>query len=185
MGSFLAKSLFLLLAAISFRSTFAADVDHTRSYLKATFTQFNVPVTGEFTQFSGQINFDPAKPASTTASLSVVTSSYDLGDEMYNQEVAGKDWFDSKKYPTAGFVLRAVKFNSGVYQVEGQLTLRGVTKLVRFPARIQDKEDAYIFSGQAEIKRLDYGVGQGDWGDTALVEDEVQIDFNLVLPKSQ
>lgn len=183
MRSFLMKSSLLLSLGSFGLAAYASNIDPNQSHLKATFTQFNVPVTGEFTQFSGTVNFDETEPGKTTANLSVVTSSYDLGDDMYNQEVAGKDWFDSANHPSAQFVLQSVQASGNQYQATGQLTLRGVTKSVQFPAKLQQTDKAYLFTGVAEIKRLDYGVGQGDWGDTALVNDEVQIDFKLVLPK--
>ena len=35
--------------------------------------------------------------------------------------------------------------------------------------------------GGTTIRRLDYGVGQGEWGDTTLVGNEVRIRFELRL----
>lgn len=182
MRSVLEKGLLTLCGVLLQGAVWAATIDVQQSYLKATFTQFNVPVTGEFKKFSGQVQFDPDRADQTTASLSVVTSSYDLGDEMYNQEVAGKDWFDSKNHPTALFELKKVQAVSAGYEASGELTLRGVTHPIQFPAVLEKVNNSYVFTGRAEIKRLDYGVGQGDWSDTALVNDEVQIDFKLVIP---
>ncbi|MDX1668107.1 MAG: YceI family protein [Limnobacter sp.] len=162
---------------------FAAEIDVKNSHLKATFTQFNVPVTGEFKQFSGTVELDPSKLGQTKARLEVATDSYDLGDEQYNREVAGDDWFNSANYPQATFELKSVEKQGDNYQVTGEFTLRGVSKLIEFPANLKTDATGFVISGEAEIKRLDYGVGQGDWGDTALVEDEVQIDFKLTVPR--
>ncbi len=39
--------------------------------------------------------------------------------------------------------------------------------------------------GSAKLKRLDFGVGQGDWKSTEWVGDAVRISFSLVLkPKT-
>jgi polyisoprenoid-binding protein YceI len=35
--------------------------------------------------------------------------------------------------------------------------------------------------GSFPLKRLDYGIGSGVWGDTSVVADEVQVRFHLVL----
>ena len=35
--------------------------------------------------------------------------------------------------------------------------------------------------GTANLKRLDFGVGQGDWKSTEGVKDEVKINFSLIL----
>lgn len=161
----------------------ATEIDIENSHLKATFTQFNVPVTGEFKKFSGNVELDPSKLGQTQAKLEVVTDSYDLGDVQYNREVAGDDWFDSANHPTASFELKSVKDQGTNYLVTGVFTLRGVSKTIEFPAQLKNSETGFVISGEAEIKRLEYGVGQGDWGDTSLVEDEVQIDFKLSVPR--
>ncbi|MDH4396279.1 MAG: YceI family protein [Limnobacter sp.] len=165
----------------------AAPIDVKNSTVKATFSQFNVPVTGDFKQFSGDIQFDPAKPDATKAQLSVLTSSYDLGDALYNKEVAGKDWFDSKNHPNGVFKLSSVKpaagGGSGAFTATGELTLRGKTKALQFPVKLTSGPKSHVFSGDVTIKRLEFGIGQGDWADTALVADNVKIEFKMSLPK--
>lgn len=161
----------------------AAPIDVKNSAVKATFSQFNVPVSGDFKQFSGDVQFDPSKPDATKAQLNVVTASYDLGDALYNKEVAGKDWFDSKNHPNGVFKLTSVKPVSGGFQATGELTLRGKTKALQFPVKLSTGPKAHVFTGDVTIKRLEFGIGQGDWADTALVADNVKIEFKMSLPK--
>ncbi len=161
----------------------AVSIETKNSEVKATFKQFNVPVSGLFRKFSGDIQFDPANPTKTQATLSVETASYDLGDPLYNKEVAGKDWFDSKNYPRATFVITAVTGLGNMLQAAGNLTIRGVKKPLKFPVKIQTGGGKHILTGKTQIMRLDYLVGaDGDWGDAALVANEVVIDFKLVIP---
>ncbi|HEX4856018.1 MAG TPA: YceI family protein [Limnobacter sp.] len=161
----------------------AAPVETGQSEVKATFKQFNVPVSGSFKKFSGDVQFDPGKPGETRALLTVETASYDLGDPAYNKEVAGKDWFDSKNHPQATFVITGVTGSGNSLQATGDLTLRGIRKPVKFPVKIHTTAGKHVFSGKTQIKRLDYKVGaDGEWGDTSLVADEVVIDFRLVVP---
>lgn len=158
----------------------ASPISVAESELKATFKQFNVPVTGEFKEFSGEVQYDPSKPEATSASLSVTTASYDLGDDAYNAEVAGKDWFDAKNHPKASFTLLSVSPKGDAFEAKGELSLRGVKKAVSFPAQVTTENGRHMFRGKATIKRLDFGIGQGEWADTSLVEDPVVIEFKLV-----
>lgn len=161
----------------------ATPIDVAQSEVKATFKQFNVPVTGNFRKFTGDVQFNPAKIAETKATLSVDTASYDLGDAEYNKEVAGKDWFDSKNHPKATFVITGVTGSGNNLQATGDLTIRGIKKPLKFPVKIQTAGGKHTVSGKTQIKRLDYKVGaDGEWGDTSLVADEVVIDFKLVMP---
>lgn len=162
---------------------FAVPIDVVHSEVKATFKQFNVPVSGHFKKFSGEIQFDPAKPADTKATLSVDTASYDLGDPQYNREVAGKDWFDSKTHPKASFVITGVSGSGNKLHAVGDLTIRGIKKPLKFPVKIQTANGKHTVTGTTLIKRLDYKVGgDGEWGDPSLVADEVIVDFKLVMP---
>jgi len=37
-----------------------------------------------------------------------------------------------------------------------------------------------VINGAFTLKRLDYGIGGGDWGDTSIVADEVEVKIHLV-----
>jgi polyisoprenoid-binding protein YceI len=177
------KAMWVLCVAAVPSMVLATPIDTKRSSVSATFKQFNVPVTGEFKQFSGDVQYDPAKPANTQARLTVNTASYDLGDAMYNKEVAGPEWFHAQKHPTATFVMTGVGGSGNALQAKGDLTIRGITKPVQFPVRIQTGNGLHTFTGKTQIKRLEYKVGaDGDWGDEALVADAVEIEFKMVIP---
>ena len=67
----------------------------------------------------------------------------------------------------------------------GKLTMRGVTHDARVPFTFRTASEggvsvAYMV-GKTTLKRLDYGVGQGDWKATDQVGDEVGVSFALRL----
>jgi polyisoprenoid-binding protein YceI len=158
-----------------------AQVDMSQSSIVATSKQMNVPVDGRFRQFSAQLHFDPAKPAAGTASISIDTASFDLGDDAYNQQARGREWFDSTAYPQATFVSRAIAPAGGErYNVTGQLTIKGHAQTVTVPVTIAQHGATQTFAGALPIRRTQYGVGTGEWQDTSVVADEVIIRFNLV-----
>ena len=51
----------------------------------------------------------------------------------------------------------------------GKLTIRDVTKDVPIDFTFEQKEGSAWLKGGSTIKRLDFGVGQGDWKDTETV----------------
>ena len=67
------------------------------------------------------------------------------------------------------------------YSAQGALTLRGVTKDVPIDFQFTPSAGAAKLVGTASLKRLDFGVGQGDWKSTEWVADAVKISFSLVL----
>ncbi|MCC8394653.1 YceI family protein [Paraburkholderia sp. MMS20-SJTR3] len=161
-----------------------ADVDLAKSTVIATTKQMNVPVDGKFKKFSAQLNFDPAKPAAGTASMSIDTASYDLGADDYNKQAQGKEWFDSAAYPSATFVSSAIAPAGGnQYKVTGKLTIKGKSQTVVVPVTIASQGATQTFDGALPIKRTQFDVGTGEWKDTSVVADEVVIKFHLVSAK--
>jgi len=164
-----------------------ATVDTANSTVIATSKQMNVPVDGKFKKFTAQLDFDPAKPAAGSANLTIDTSSYDLGDESYNQQVRGKDWFDTAQFPNATFVSSAIASADGAnrFKVTGKLTIKGKSQNVVVPVTVTQQGASQTFDGLLPIKRTQYDIGTGEWKDTSVVADEVLIKFHIVAARKQ
>lgn len=146
--------------------------------------QMGVPVDGNFRKFTATFKVDPAKPEQGKARIDIELASIDTGNDDANQEVAGKAWFDSKNHPTASFVSSQVKaLGQGRYEVLGDMTIKGKTLKVRAPFTLEQKAGVLVVAGKFPLKRLDYGIGSGIWGDTEVVADEVQLDFRFTLTR--
>jgi polyisoprenoid-binding protein YceI len=173
-------------AAVSLAASSAAlaDVDMSKSKVSAISKQMNVPTEGVFKKFSAQVKFDPAKAAQGSAQVTIDIASYDLGDKMYNDQVAGKDWFDAKTYPQATFVSTAIAPAGGnKYSVTGKLTVKGKSETLTVPVTVTQNGATQAFDGVLPIKRSAFNVGSGEWKDTSIVADEVQIKFHIVAAK--
>jgi polyisoprenoid-binding protein YceI len=158
-----------------------AQVDTAKSTVTATSKQMNVPVEGKFNKFTAQIAFDPAKPAAGSAQMSIDVGSYDLGDESYNEQVRGKDWFDAKTYPSATFVSTSIAPAGGnQFKVTGKLTIKGKSQTVVVPVTVTTQGATQTFDGAVPIKRLQFDIGTGEWKDTSVVADDVTIKFHIV-----
>ncbi|TKC91053.1 YceI family protein [Trinickia terrae] len=161
-----------------------AQVDMAKSTVTAVSKQMNVPVEGTFKKFSAQVSFDPAKPAAGSAQITVDVGSYDLGDPSYNEQVAGKEWFDAKTYPTATFVSSAIAPSGGnQFKVTGKLTIKGKSQTITVPVTVAQQGATQTFDGTLPIKRLQFDIGTGEWKDTSTVADDVSIKFHLVVAK--
>ena len=177
-----------ILAATTVASLFLgaahAQVDTSKSTVTATSKQMNVPVDGTFKKFAAQLSFDPAKPAAGSAKLSIDTASYDLGDESYNAQVRGKEWFDAAQYPNATFVSSAIAPAGGnQFKVSGTLTIKGKSENVTVPVTVAQQGTTQSFDGALPIKRSQFDIGTGEWKDTSVVADEVVIKFHIVAAK--
>ncbi len=171
-------------AALAMTSVAHAQVDMSKSMVVAMSRQMNVPTDGKFGKFATQISFDPAKPTAGSANLTIQTGSYDLGDDEYNKQVRGAEWFDAAKFPTATFVSSAIAPAGGnKYNVTGKLTIKGKSQNVTVPVTVTQSGATEIFDGALPIKRTQFDVGTGEWKDTSIVADEVVIKFHIVAAK--
>ncbi|MFM0321779.1 YceI family protein [Caballeronia glebae] len=171
-------------ASLALSALAHAQVDMSKSTVIATSKQMNVPTDGKFNKFSAQIAFDPAKPTAGTANITIDTGSYDLGDDDYNKQVRGAEWFDAGKYPSATFVSSAIAPAGGnKYNVTGKITIKGKSQTVTVPVTVTQQGATETFDGALPIKRTQFDVGTGEWKDTSIVADDVVIKFHIVAAK--
>jgi polyisoprenoid-binding protein YceI len=153
--------------------------------LTFAFVQAGAENSGAFRQFATELQYDPNQLATSSLKVTVQIASLDTQDKDRDTELQGADLFDAKKYPTAQFVASSfAKGANGRVEAVGKLTLRGVTQDLRLPLSIQSTANGVELSGETTIKRLEYGVGQGDWKSTEWVGDEVKLQYKVPLAKA-
>jgi polyisoprenoid-binding protein YceI len=180
---FPAVPLLLLLPACC---CFGQSTDYTQSQIGFRSKQMNVPVDGSFGRFTAQVAWNPAKPQASRAEVTVDLASFDIGLDYVNEEAKGKDWFDVKNFPQAKFASAAVKpVGGGRYEAAGKLSIKGVTRDVVASFGVKPEGAGFVFEGSLPIRRLQFRIGEGPWGDTSTVADEVEIRFRIVSAAAQ
>jgi len=71
-------------------------------------------------------------PLDTTVTASADVASVDTKDEGRDQHLRSADFFDAEQFPTIDFASTGVRYEKGDFLVDGDLTIRGVTKPVTF-----------------------------------------------------
>jgi len=170
----------LLLASLSAQAVEFNQVLPERSAIQFAYQQMGVKMDGKFRQFRSQLNFDPARPTAAKALFEVELASVDAGSTDADQEVAGKAWFNTKAFPTARFVSTGVKALGGDrYEVSGQLTLKGKTQDIVFPASFTPQGNTGVFDGAFTLRRADFSIGEGPWAKFDIVANDVAIKFRI------
>jgi polyisoprenoid-binding protein YceI len=171
----------------------AADAPALPHYVQApsggsltfTFDQAGAASKGSFKKFTTDLRYDEKTPAAASLNVKVEIASVDTEDQERNEMLAGADLFDAKKFPTAQYVANSfVRKADGSLESVGKLTLRGVTHDLRLPLKITRTTAGLELSGETAIKRLAYGVGQGDFQSTESVGDEVKLQYKVALVKA-
>ena len=144
--------------------------------------QMGVPVQGHFKKFDAQISFDATKLATSKVTFSVDIGSATMGSPEMDHELPKATWFNAAKFPQAQFTSSAFRaLGGGKYEVAGQLAIKGQTREVLVPLAMAQTGAVTTATGVLPIKRLAFKIGDGEWADTSMVADDVQIRFKLAM----
>jgi len=142
---------------------YAIDVSHTRLGFAVRHMAVS-KVRGDFTEFSGSLEL-AEDPADSKVSVTIQAASIDTRDENRDNHLRSSDFFDAENHPTWTFTSTAVRpVSANEWKVDGDLTIRGVTKPVTLDATLEGVvQDPYGmhrvgFSAKTSIDREDFGV---------------------------
>ncbi len=153
-----------------------------QSEISFTSKQMGVPVEGKFKKFDAQVAFDPKQAAAAKIGLTIDLASVSLGAAETEAEVVKPEWFNTKAFPQASFQSSGVKADgAGKFSVSGKLTIKGASRDVLVPVSLVQAGGTTTATGSFVIKRLEFKIGDGDWKDTSMVADDVQVKFKLAL----
>jgi polyisoprenoid-binding protein YceI len=138
---------------------------------------------GLFQDFSGTLSYSSQDPAKCKIDVTVQAASLDTRAPGRDKVLRSDDFFDVEKYPTLSF--RSTKVTStgkDSYDVEGDLTIHGVTKRITVPAKLIGARvmpgigDFAGFETTFSIDRRDFGVLGSRWsGNTMAIDPTVLI----------
>ena len=171
-----------LLASTALPAFAQAKLVPAQSEISFTSKQMGVPVDGKFKKFDAQVEFDPKKPEAAKIGLTIDLASVALGVAETEAELAKPDWFSIKQFPQATFQSTSIKpAGPGKFDVAGKLTIKGASRDLVVPVTLAQAGSTTTANGAFTIKRLDFKIGDGDWKDTSMVANDVQVKFKLTL----
>lgn len=162
------KSPFLLaffLALPAFSATWDIDDTHTSAKFKIRHLMVS-NVYGQITGAKGTLDIDDKDATKMKGSITLDVATVHTANEKRDAHLKGEDFFEVSKYPTITFQIKNVsKAKKGKYQMQGDLTMKGITK----PVTLTDVEIAPAvkdpwggtrtgFSGTTTLNRKDWGL---------------------------
>ncbi|HEY4642120.1 MAG TPA: YceI family protein [Thermoanaerobaculia bacterium] len=193
MKRFILSAVLAVVALPLAADTFKVDKAHSNVDYKVRHLVSNV--TGKFTDFDGTIDMQPGKPGASSVEFTINAGSNDTGEADRDKHMRTADFFDVDKFPTISFKSTSIapSKKKDLYNVTGNLTIRGVTKKVTIPVQFLGAakdpwgNDKAGFSLTTTINRKDYGVNWNKALDNGgfLVGDDVEVTINLETQKQK
>ncbi len=189
------KLKLIAIAAIAFafsaKTSFAEAVkyqiepNHTSAVWFASHFGFSNQ-SGKFSDVSGEIVFDEAKPANSSVDVTIKIASLVTGLAKFDQHLKSADFFDVEKFPTAKFLSKKIKVTGkDKSKIEGDLTMHGVTKTVTLDAKMNKSGISAVtqkptigFSATTEINRSEFGLEYAIPGVADKVKLVIEVEAN-------
>ena len=140
-------------------------------------------VRGQFTSFEAQIVTAP-NPLDSTATATIDLSSVNTGNEMRDNDLRSTNFFDVETHPKMTFVSTGIRQEGENLLVDGELTIRGVTKPVTLAVDVNGfGPDPFGgtragFSATGEINRTAFGVSfNAPVPGGVMVSERIQIEI--------
>jgi polyisoprenoid-binding protein YceI len=199
------KTLGLILGIVVAASTaFATNAEKTSSYEIDTKESKVIWTAGKITgaKHTGYIliangTIEVKGKSISSANLNIDLNTIvntDIENEEYNKKLVGHlksdDFFSVEKHPLANFEITSVKkANGSEYRVVGNLSIKGITNEISFPAKINISGGKVTAYGTASIDRTKWDIKYGSasffkgLGDKT-INNEFEIKFELSAKES-
>jgi polyisoprenoid-binding protein YceI len=149
-------------------------------------------VTGQFTQFAGQVEMEETQLETAQISFTADTVSISTGNEQRDGHLRGEDFFNSEVYPQLLFTNGKIVNSTTGLILTGDMTIRDITNRVELPVEFGGLgidpwgNQKLGFSINGKINRKDFGLV---WNSAleaggVLVSDDVRIIAEIQLAKS-
>jgi polyisoprenoid-binding protein YceI len=143
-------------------------------------------VHGRFNDCTGQILYDDKDPSKSSVNVTVKSTSINTDNSQRDTHLKSPDFLDVEKFPEITFQSKSIEKKADGFVAHGVLTIRGVSKNVDLPFKINGPINAgngSLLGAEASltINRQDYGVS---WSKSLapgelVVGNDVKIDINV------
>jgi polyisoprenoid-binding protein YceI len=133
---------------------------------------------GTFRRFSGDILTDADNVGASQVRFVIEADSIDTDNAKRDKHLRNEDFLFVERYPAITFMSTAITQDAAVYQVQGDLQIRGVTQRTTIPVTVETRQDTLVVRGEIQLNRKDFGITYNAFFNP--VKDRVDVMFTIV-----
>jgi len=139
----------------------------------------SAPVDGTFDKWDATLTFMSPDVTTGVLDIKIQAASVNTGSGIKNRKLKGKDFFNAKRDPLITFrSTKVIQTGPDSFEVDGDFTLRGVTKDETLTLTITGKgTGSGRIIGTMAFNRKDYGMTKGI--PFVKIADRVEVSVNL------
>jgi polyisoprenoid-binding protein YceI len=171
-------ALVILAATLHAQNYLPAD---SGSEVRFTIKNFGLNVSGSFKGLHGKVYFQPGNPVSAYFMTTVDASSINTGNDARDNHLRKEEYLDVHKFPVISFSsTRVTRGAAGSLVMDGNITIKGITKPVSFPFTATTSGSDLVLTGSFKLNRRDFGVG----GSSILMADNLVVSLLVLARKA-
>lgn len=136
-------------------------------------------MSGGFANFEGRVTVVDNNPDKSYVDVTVDINSIFSESNILTGVLKKEMFFDAANNPQAKFESTKIEPTADGYMVTGNFTMRGVTKGIQFPAKIERQGKNVYVESEFKINRKDWNIGYDSYED-AIVLEEVVVSFKML-----
>ena len=177
MKNFILTVIFLLSQNHMFSQTKLVPVNEGSS-IHFIIKNFGLKTNGNFSGLKGKINFDAANSTNSSFDVTVDAASVNTDNSSRDEHLKKESYFNVEKFNTIHLISTSIKPSdkSGEYLFVGSLTIKGISKGVKFNFTAQKQKEGFLFNGSFNINRRDFNVG----GSSFPLSETVLVTLNVL-----
>lgn len=148
------------------------------SEISFTINNFGMSTKGNLKGLVGTISWNTKNINTCFFNISADANTINTNNSLRDSHLKKEEYFNVKKF--SKITIQSTKIisldNGNSYEMEADLTLKGISKKIRFPFIAIVQTNGIVFNGKFEIYRKDYGVG----GSSISLSNTVKINLNVI-----
>ncbi len=169
--------LFILTTVFNLNAQELKPID-AESEINFTINNFGLSTKGSVKGLAGTISWNTKNISTCLFNISADATTINTNNSLRDSHLKKEEYFNVGKFPK--ITIQSTKINStdngNSYEMEANLTLKGVSKKIRFPFIAVVQTNGILFNGKFEINRKDFGVG----GSSISLSNTVKINLNVI-----
>ncbi len=171
-------AFFILISVFAFKLNHGYSIEPSYK-INFTIGYWAGTCNGTIGGVKGNINFDETDLNKSYFNIGFDVNTINTNSEGRDSHLKKEDYFDVAKFPIIIFKSTAITKTTEGYSVEGNLTIKSVSKKIQIPFTFKDTGSGALFTGTLKINRVDYTIGTSSWK----LKDEVSINISLPVKK--
>lgn len=156
------------------------QIEFENSAIRFTGDQAGAEFDGLWQTWTADLYFSSDSLDESSFNVTIQTADVETEDDDRDSALMDPEWFDVANFPEAYYRANGFSANDdGSFTADGTLEVKGQSAPLALTFKVETDGSKRVLTGVTNLKRLDFGIGTGEWEDTTWVNNEVVVNVQV------